>query len=157
MIMKIFELQMNLFDEERSMINRNSGKLKWLILIINFYEKQKLVPQVGCCSTCVDRKWEISHKRKLNHKNRSRNESYEYDSRNEGLQSFDDNIDILNLILKMKIFFKVLKKAKYSYIDKLDDNSDELPPRYWHPRDELRRVQTELYASIHHLSSLHMS
>ena len=46
-----------------------------------FYEKQKLIPWVGYCSTTVDWKWEISHKRKLNYKNRSRNESYEYDSR----------------------------------------------------------------------------
>ena len=46
-----------------------------------FHEKQKLIPWVGYCSTTVDWKWEISHKRKLNYKNRSRNESYEYDSR----------------------------------------------------------------------------
>ena len=46
-----------------------------------FHEKQKLIPRVGYCSTTVDRKWKISHKRKLNYKNRSRNESYEYDSR----------------------------------------------------------------------------
>ena len=42
-----------------------------------FNEKQKLVPRFGYCSTFVDRKWEISHKRKLNRENRSRNESYE--------------------------------------------------------------------------------
>ena len=47
------------------------------------YEKQKLVPRVGYCSTFVDRKWELRHKRNLNCENRSRNKSYEY----------DDNID----------------------------------------------------------------
>ena len=57
-------------------IKRNSGELKWLILIRNFMKKQKLVPCVGYFSTLVDQKWEISHKRKLSCKNRSRNESY---------------------------------------------------------------------------------
>ena len=59
----------------------------------------------------------------------------------------------------MKNFFKVLKKTpKLSYTEEIDDNSDELPPRYRHPRDGLRRTRTWLYALMHYLSlSLHMS
>ena len=57
-------------------VKRNSGELKWLILIRNFMKKQNLVPCVGYSSTLADQKWEISHKRKLSCKNRSRNESY---------------------------------------------------------------------------------
>lgn len=43
----------------------------------------------------------------------------------------------------MKNFFKVLKKrAKYFYTEELDDNSNEIPPRYWHHRDGLNTEQS---------------
>ena len=35
--------------------------------------------------------------------------------------------------------------------EEFDDNSDDLLPRYQHPRDGLRRVRTELYALMHFL------
>ena len=72
---------MNLFDikatEEITLYQQKLWRVKMTDLDKKFNEKQKLVPRFGYCSTFVDRKWEISHKRKLNRENRSRNESYE--------------------------------------------------------------------------------
>ena len=98
----------------------------------------------------TDRKWEILHKRKLNHENRSRNESYEYDSRNKELESFDGNINTYIESEDEEYFQNPQKRAKYSYTKELDNNSDEL-----HPRDGLTRVQKELHALMHYLSSSH--
>lgn len=55
-----------------------------------FYKKPKPIPRAAYYSTFVDCKWEISYKRKLSCKTRSRNQSYEYDGSNEELEYFDD-------------------------------------------------------------------
>ena len=54
-----------------------------------FYKKPKPIPRAACYSTFVDCKWEISYKRKLSCKSRSRNQSYEYGGSNEELEYFD--------------------------------------------------------------------
>ena len=153
---------MNLFDikatEERTLYQQKLWGVKMTVLDKKFYEKQNLLPCVGYCSTFIDRKWEISHKRKLNSENKSRNESYEYDSKNEEFESFDDNIDTCIESEDEEFFLSLPKRAKDSYTEELNDNSGEISLRYWYPRDGLRRVRTELYALMHYLSSsLHMS
>lgn len=55
-----------------------------------FYKKPKPIPRAAYYSTFVDCKQEISYKRKLSCKSRSRNQSYEYDGSNEELEYFDD-------------------------------------------------------------------
>ena len=54
------ELKMNLFDikatDKRTLYQQKLWGVKMTDLDKKFYEKQKLVPHVGYCSTFVDRK-----------------------------------------------------------------------------------------------------
>ena len=161
--------QNTLFDIRASKERTKVQESLWGVKMTNedeqFYLNQKKTPRVGYSSGYVDRKWKLSKQRKEKRENRSRNESYDNDSFTNPTQIEEDNADDLvfeEITYEDKNDNEFIappqKRLKYSYHEELDDDSDDLPPKYRHPRSGPRKVRPELYALMNYLSaSLHMS
>ena len=119
-----------------------------------FFEKQKKSPPVGYCDNFVDRKWEMSNKRKQNRANRSRDESLD-ETYVKPLQLDDVFEDPSS---DEDYHGSQPKKTKYDFSEVIDDKDDNLPFAYRHIRNGERSVKKEIYIVMSTLSSVyHMS
>ena len=129
----------------------------------NFYENQKLIPQVGYCQSFVDGKRRISHENKQKRScYKRKNQTYENDS--------SWNVDILteygqdaiasitasasesdySVCSESSEYETFAKKNKYQYNKTfpVDEQEDDIPLHYRHVRNSERNVKTEVYEVI---------
>ena len=136
----------------------------------NFYENQKLIPQVGYCQSFVDRKWKSFHKNKQKRSCYERkNQTYENDS--------SWNVDILteygqdaiasitasatesdcSVCSESSEYKTFARKTKYQYNKTfpVDEQEDDIPLQYRHVRNSEPNVKTEVYEVIAKLKSVY--
>lgn len=119
-----------------------------------FYENQQNNPPIGYCQGFVDRRWEMSNRRKMDRLNRSRDESYH----EQTCSSFHADEDMEVPVSSDSEYECEKKKSKYEFNNVIDSTDDELPFKYRHIRDGPRSVRPEIYFVISKLSSVyHMS
>ena len=129
----------------------------------NFYENQKLIPQVGFCQSFVDRKRRISHKNKQEKGCYKRiNQTYENDSswNVDTLTEYGQDViasitasateSDCSVCSESSEYKTFAKKTKYQYNKTFPvyEQEDDIPLQYRHVGNSERNVKTEVYEVI---------
>ncbi|XP_066926157.1 uncharacterized protein [Clytia hemisphaerica] len=126
-----------------------------------FYSNQNQTPRKDFCSTYTDRKWEISHNRKLERLNRSTNQSYSEEffqnNSHQEISESEGEEDIMDDDFQPEEPLK--KRPKFQYVPVFSNiSNDPLPLEYRHIRSGLQSVRPEYYVLIEKFISVyHMS
>ena len=133
-----------------------------------FHSNQSKTPQLGRCSSFVDRKWQISQMKQMKRQNRVRDQctsKVRHQATEEDHaapisvnESDDENATAEYNILPDNTDGPSKKKQRYVYADELDHPDDDLPFKYRHIRSGLRKVKPEFWTVKSILQSeYHMS